>query len=258
MILEAAGSSFQHTVLNGSLLLAVPVAAAAGVVSFLSPCVLPLVPGYIAYATGLSGADLEDGGRRRSGRVLLGCLLFVLGFSVLFVSEGALFGYVGVTLKAHVTLVDRILGVLIIIFGLAFMGFLPGLQREVRIRRLPAAGVAGAPVLGFLFGVGWTPCIGTTLAAVQSLATSPDGAGVGRGALLTLVFSLGLGVPFVVVALLFRRTMGALAFVKRHYAWVTRIGGGLLILVGILLVSGLWNAMIDHLQPYISGYSTVL
>jgi cytochrome c-type biogenesis protein len=252
----SVATSFQNTVLSGSLLLALPVAAIAGLVSFLSPCVVPLVPGYIAYVTGLSGADLDDAQKRRTGRVLAGSFLFVLGFSAVFVSLGALFGGVGANLKAHVDVLDQVLGVFVIVFGLAFMGLIPGLQREFRFHRLPAAGVAGAPVLGVLFGVGWTPCIGPTLGAVQSLAL--DGSSATRGAVLTLAYCLGLGVPFMIVALLFRHALGALAVVKRHYALVTRLGGALLVVVGVLLVTGLWTDFVGQLQHTIDGYSTAL
>ena len=252
----SVATSFQNTVLSGQLLLAVPVALIAGLVSFLSPCVVPLVPGYIAYVTGLSGADLDGATRRRRGRVLVGSFLFVLGFSAVFVSLGALFGGVGENLKAHVDVLDRVLGVLVIVFGLAFMGLIPGLQREFRFHQLPAAGVAGAPVLGVLFGVGWTPCIGPTLGAVQTLAL--DGSSAARGALLTLAYCLGLGIPFIIVALLFRHALGALAVVKRHYALITRLGGALLVVVGVLLVSGLWSGFVGQLQHSIDSYSTVV
>jgi cytochrome c-type biogenesis protein len=256
MATASVATSFQHTVLSGQLILAVPVAAIAGLVSFLSPCVVPLVPGYIAYVTGLSGADLDGYSRRHRGRVLLGSFLFVLGFSAVFVSLGALFGGVGANLKAHVDMLDRVLGIFVIAFGLAFMGLIPGMQREFRFHRLPAAGVAAAPVLGVLFGVGWTPCIGPTLGAVQSLAF--DGSSATRGALLTLAYCLGLGIPFIVAALAFRHALGALAIVKRHYALVTRFGGVLLVVVGILLVSGLWSTFVGQLQHGINGYSTAV
>jgi cytochrome c-type biogenesis protein len=254
-VTASVATSFQNTVLSGQLLLAIPVALLAGIVSFMSPCVVPLVPGYIAYVTGLTGADLQSRQRSR-GRVLAGSVLFVLGFSIFFVSLGALLGGVGGHLKAHLDVVDRVLGVLLIIFGLAFMGLIPGLQREFRFHRLPAAGLAGAPVLGLLFGVGWTPCLGPTLGAVQTLAI--DGSSATRGALLTFVYCLGLGVPFVVVALLFRHGIGLLSVVKRHYALVTYAGGAMLAIVGILLVSGLWATFVGHLQSSINGYSTVL
>lgn len=252
----SVATSFENTVLSGQLLLAIPVAAIAGVVSFLSPCVVPLVPGYLAYVTGLSGADLDGSSRRHRGQVLLGSFLFVLGFSAVFVSYGALLGGIGENLKAHVDVLDQVLGVFVILFGLAFMGLIPGMQREFRFHRLPAAGIAGAPVLGVLFGVGWTPCIGPTLGAVQSLALA--GSSATRGALLTLAYCLGLGIPFIVVALLFRHAIGALAIVKRHYALITRLGGALLVVVGILLVTGLWTDFVGHLQHSIDSYSTAV
>lgn len=248
----SVATSFQTTVLSGSLLLAMPVAALAGFVSFLSPCVVPLVPGYLSYVTGMTGADLDDATGHRRGRVFLGALLFVLGFSAVFVSYGALFGGIGSTLASHTVVLQRVLGALMIVFGLAFMGLIPGLQREARFHRLPVAGIAGAPVLGVLFGVGWTPCIGPTLGAVQSLAL--DGSSASRGALLTLAYCLGLGIPFIVVAVAFRRALSVLKVVKRHYALVTRIGGLLLVGVGILLVTGLWADLVGHLQSAINGY----
>jgi cytochrome c-type biogenesis protein len=175
-----------------------------------------------------------------------------------FVSFGALFGSVGASLKEHVDVLDRVLGVFVIVFGLAFMGLIPGLQREFRFHRLPAAGVAGAPVLGVLFGVGWTPCIGPTLGAVQSLALADSSATATRGAVLTLAYCLGLGVPFMLVALLFRHALGALAVVKRHYALITRVGGALLVVVGVMLVTGWWTDFVGQLQSTINGYSSAV
>jgi cytochrome c-type biogenesis protein len=251
-VVASVGSSFQHTVLTGPLLLALPLALIAGVVSFLSPCVVPLVPGYLSYITGLTGADIDDSRGGQRGRVLAGAVLFVLGFSVVFVISGALFGYAGATVRAHTVLIDRILGVVVIALGLVFMGLIPGLQREARFHRVPAAGIAGAPVLGFMFGVGWTPCIGPTLGAVQSLAF--QGSSATQGALLTFVYCLGLGIPFIVTALAFRRAVGVLGVVKRHYALVTRIGGAMLIAVGVLLVTGAWHTLVGDLQSTITGY----
>ncbi len=251
-VVASVGSSFQHTVLTGPLLLALPLALIAGVVSFLSPCVVPLVPGYLSYITGLTGADIDDSRGGQRGRVLAGALLFVLGFSVVFVISGALFGYAGANIRAHTVLIDRILGVVIIVLGLVFMGLFPGLQREARFHRVPAAGIAGAPILGFMFGVGWTPCIGPTLGAVQSLAF--QGSSATQGALLTFVYCLGLGLPFIATALAFRRALGVLSVVKRHYALVTRIGGAMLIIVGVLLVTGAWHTLVGDLQSTITGY----
>jgi cytochrome c-type biogenesis protein len=241
---------FVKAVTDGPLLVALPVAAAAGLVSFLSPCVLPLVPGYLSYVTGLAGVDLED---HRRGRVLLGSGLFVLGFSAVFVSEGALFGGLGSELLVHQRVVDIVLGSLTVVLGLAFLGYLPGMQRELRFHRLPQAGIAGAPVLGVLFGVGWTPCLGPTLGAVQALAFTQ--ASAARGALLTFGYCLGLGMPFLLTALAMRRAFGVFAVIKRHYGVVVRTGGGMLVVIGLLLVSGLWQQLMIHLQVTVNGFT---
>jgi len=265
-LLADAGTSFQHAA-NGSLLLAVPVALLAGLVSFLSPCVLPLVPGYLSYVTGLSGADLaadtygagdeESRARMRriSGRVFVGSLLFVLGLALVYVSEGALFGNIGVRLEAHQDAVNRIGGVIAILLGVVFVGVLPRSQREWRLHRLPKAGLVGAPLLGVLFAVGWTPCTGPTLAVVLNLAVQDNAATAGRGAFLTFIYCLGLGIPFIVVAVFYRRALGGIRWVRRHQAWVTRIGGLMLIAVGILLVTGQWTAIVDDLRSTISGFT---
>ena len=238
---------------SGSLLFAFPVAFAAGLIAFLSPCVLPLAPGYVSYMTGLTGAELADG---RKSRMLLGSVLFVLGFSVVFVSFGAFFGGVGSVLLQYQDVITRVLGVVVIIMGLAFMGLIPGLQREWRIHRLPNWGVAGAPILGVLFGLGWTPCIGPTLAAVQTLAFTE--ASALRGALLSFVYCLGLGLPFVLLAVLFNRTARGLAWVKGHYLLVMRIGGGMLVIVGVLLVTGAWTDFTIWLRTSVPTFETVL
>jgi len=266
--------SFVSAVTDGSLVVAVPVAVVAGLVSFLSPCVLPLVPGYLSFVTGLSGAELGEQPPARGpgpapgdllerteapvrrGRVLLGASLFVLGFSAVFVTSGALFGGLGSLLLEHQGVVDRVLGVLTIVMGLAFLGVVPGMQREVRLHRLPSPGLAGAPLLGVLFGVGWTPCLGPTLAAVQTLAYRE--ASAGRGALLTAAYCLGLGVPFLLTAVAMRRALGAFEVVKRHYAVVMRVGGVLLIVVGLLLVSGLWQDMMIEVRGWVSGFETTV
>jgi cytochrome c-type biogenesis protein len=241
------------TVTGGSLLLAVPLAAAAGLVSFLSPCVLPLVPGYLSYVTGLSGADMVA---HKRGRMLIGGLLVVVGFTVVFVTAGVAFGGLGGVFQTHQSVITRVLGVVTIALGLAFMGLIPGLQRDVRIHHRPAVGLAGAPVLGVLFGVGWTPCIGPTLAAVETLAYTTGTAG--RGALLAAAYCLGLGAPFILTAVAYRWALGAFGLVKRHYRAVMGIGGGLLVVIGLLLVSGLWVHVTEWLQVHYSGFRTVI
>src|SRR5436190_7233796 len=212
------GDWFASTAYSGSLLLAVPVAMVAGLVSFFSPCVVPLLPGYLSYATGLSGADLADA---RRGRMLTGSLLFVLGFSFVFVSYGALIGAVGEWLFRYERPITIALGVLTILLGLVFLGVVPWMQRDWRIHQVPAVGLAAAPLLGILFGLGWAPCIGPTLTAVTALALNEGSAA--RGALLSFVYCLGLGLPFIIAALAYRRMLGTIGWVRRHQQWVTAI-----------------------------------
>jgi cytochrome c-type biogenesis protein len=243
------GGWLQGTVLSGSLLLALPVAAVAGLVSFFSPCVVPLLPGYLSYATGLSGVDLEQG---RRGRMLLGSLLFVLGFSFVFVALGTVSGALGTWLWTYMHPITIVLGALTVLVGLAFLGLVPWLQRDIRVHRVPAVGLAAAPLLGVLFGLGWTPCVGPTLAAVNLLAVNEGTAG--RGALLSVAYCLGLGIPFVVAAVAFRRTLGAVRWVRRHQVWVTRLGGAMLVAVGVLLLTGQWDVWVGDLRGRVSGF----
>ncbi|MFE7774417.1 cytochrome c biogenesis CcdA family protein [Streptomyces sp. NPDC057445] len=239
-----------ETVQSGALLLALPIAVLGGLVSFFSPCVLPLVPGYLSYVTGVTGTDLAEA---RKGRMAAGAALFVLGFSAVFVSGGALFGYFGSTLQEYRETLTTVLGVLMILMGIFFMGLMPFLtQREFRFHTRPTTGLIGAPVLGALFGIGWTPCIGPTLSSVNALAW--EQASAGRGALLTFAYCLGLGLPFILAAVAFRKALGAFGWVKRHYAWVMRIGGGMMIATGLLLLTGAWDILVQEMQGWSKGF----
>ncbi len=242
---------FQHQAASGSLLLAIPVALVAGLVSFFSPCVIPLLPGYLSYATGLSGADLEDA---RRGRMLAGAVLFVLGFSVVYVLLGWVSGSIGGWLVEWRSQLEIVLGILTILLGLAFAGLVPFMQRDWRVHQVPAVGLAAAPALGFLFGVGWTPCIGPTLAAITNLSLNE--ATAGRGALLSGVYCVGLGLPFIVAAVAYRRALGAFGFIRRHQQWVTRFGGAMLVLVGLALLTGWWDQAVTWLQLHLVNDSS--
>ena len=240
-----------ETVTSGALLLALPIAVLGGLVSFFSPCVLPLVPGYLSYVTGVTGTDLAES---RRGRMTAGAVLFVLGFTAVFVSGGALFGYFGSTLQEYRETLTTVLGVLMILMGVFFVGLMPWFtQREFRFHRKPVAGLIGAPLLGALFGIGWTPCIGPTLASVNALAL--EQASAGRGAILAFAYCLGLGVPFVLAAIAFRKALGAFGWVKKHYVWVMRIGGGMMIVTGVLLLTGAWDDMVATMQGWSSGFT---
>ncbi|WP_328708553.1 cytochrome c biogenesis CcdA family protein [Microbispora hainanensis] len=242
-------SDIGSTVATGSLLLAAPIAAAAGLVSFVSPCVLPLVPGYLSYVTGMSGDP-------KRSRMVLGSALFVLGFAAVFVLGGALFGSLGAALHGNVDVITRVLGVVTIVLGLAFVGIVPGLQRDVRIHRLPAAGIATAPLLGVVFGLGWTPCIGPTLAVVMTLSVNQGSAL--RGAALAFAYALGLGLPFVVAGLAYRKALHTFKAVRRHTPLITKVGGAMLVAVGVLLVTGQWSEIIAHLQVWVGGFRPVI
>ncbi|MER5309804.1 cytochrome c biogenesis protein CcdA [Streptomyces sp. NPDC002773] len=240
-----------ETVTSGALLLALPLAVLGGLVSFFSPCVLPLVPGYLSYVTGVTGTDLAES---RRGRMTAGAVLFVLGFTAVFVSGGALFGYFGSTLQEYRETLTTVLGVLMILMGVFFLGLMPWFtQREFRFHKKPVAGLVGAPLLGALFGIGWTPCIGPTLASVNALAL--EQASAGRGAILAFAYCLGLGVPFVLAAVAFRKALGAFGWVKKHYVWVMRIGGGMMLVTGVLLLTGAWDSMVATMQGWSSGFT---
>ncbi|MER5702172.1 cytochrome c biogenesis protein CcdA [Micromonospora sp. NPDC002296] len=274
------GGTFHDVAQSGPLLLAIGAAALAGLVSFLSPCILPLVPGYLSYVTGLAGADLEgrdtpatppagtpgpgpgaDGGgvavRERTrergrtaaavkGRVLAGTLLFIAGFTAVFTATAILFASVGRVFIQYERALEIGAGALVIVLGLAFVGVLPGLQREFRIHRLPAAGLLGAPVFGAVFALSWMPCTGPTLAAVLGMAT--PGGQTDRAVVLAVAYCLGLGIPFVVFGLAFHRLLGVFRAIRRNSRWVTRVGGVLLVLIGLALVTGGWTNFVIWLQ----------
>jgi cytochrome c-type biogenesis protein len=282
--------SVQSLVSSGPLLLAMPVAAAAGAVTFLSPCCLPLVPGYLAYLTGMSGAGTSaaaaseeaagaggtagaaavavaagDGGgvttRTRTtaagaaapprGRAVAGTALFVVGFSLVFACYGLAIGGLGQLLSPHNKALTQVLGGVTILLGLLFAGLFDRFTWAGRIFRpsmRPQAGLAGAPLLGVMFGFGWSPCIGPTLGAV--LALSETSGTAARGAFLAFVYGLGLGIPFLIVAVAFQRVVNVLGFFRRNARMVARIGGAMLVAIGILEVTGAWTAAINWVQTH--------
>jgi cytochrome c-type biogenesis protein len=241
------------------LAVAIAVSAAAGAVSFASPCVLPLVPGYLGFASGLSGA--QSTGARARWTVLAGSALFVLGFAVFFTLLGGAFGGLGRALAEHRQLVGAVGGVLVIAMGLFLLGVLrpTALQQDVRALSLVRrGGLLGAFPLGVVFAAGWTPCIGPTLAAILTLTAAEDSASPTRGATLAFAYALGLGVPFLVLGAMLDRGAGLLSRVRRHSQSLERAGGVVLVLVGVLLVTGLWDALLTTLQPAISGFTPAL
>lgn len=256
-------SGATEAVLTGSLLVALPLAVLAGLVSFVSPCVLPLVPAYLSYVSGLpvASAAAPSGGvlvrTRQTSQAVVGTVLFVAGFTLVFVSYGALFGGAGSLLLEYQQPITRGLGVLTIVVGLAFGGWLPGLDADRRlIDRFPHVGLGAAPVLGVLFAIGWTPCIGPTLAAVQVLAF--DQGTAARGALLSVAYCVGLGLPFVLFAAAYGRATQVSVRLKRHMRTVQVIGAVSMILLGLSMVTGLWSQAMAGLQGWVSGFEVIL
>ncbi|MEO7586775.1 MAG: cytochrome c biogenesis protein CcdA [Arachnia sp.] len=236
------------------MLLAVPVAVLAGLVSFASPCVLPLLPGYLSYASGLGASQISDGtGNRRA--LVLGTIGFVLGFAVVFVLTGALFGGLGALLLEHQRLISVVAGVIIILLGAGFVGWLP-MPPQVRLSMVPRMGVAASPLLGVAFGLGWTPCIGPTLSVVLTLALT-EGSAV-KGATLAFFYALGLGLPFLTFAVAFTRLSPHLGALMRHQRAMQVVGGVLLLVVGLAMVTGLWDVAMAQLRNWVSSFGTIL
>ncbi|MEV4051639.1 cytochrome c biogenesis CcdA family protein [Amycolatopsis sp. NPDC049688] len=245
-------NSVTELAISGPLLLAAGVALLAGAVSFASPCVVPLVPGYLAYLAALVGADapaVKADEERKQGRwaVVGAALLFVLGFTVVFVATLGTLVWLAATLTLNQDLLQRFGGVLTIAMAFVFLGWIPGLQRDVRSHHVPRGGIWSAPLLGAIFGLGWTPCIGPTLSAVMTLASATGGAAA-RGYLLIAVYCLGLGVPFLLIALGARWAVRATDWVRRHGRQVQVFGGVLLLIVGVLLVTGVWGDLMGWLR----------
>lgn len=281
------GETFKGAVSDGPLLVAMGVSLLAGTLSFFSPCVLPLVPGYLSYVAGLAGTAVtprpagqsdgvavlaktaDDGGTEvrpgrapavaptaegpplQRGRMVAGALLFVLGFTVVFTSFGAAFGGLGRLLLEQQRVISIVLGAITIVLGMAFLGWIPMLSRQWRFSRLPRAGLLGAPLLGVVFGLGWTPCLGPTLGAINSLAFTE--ASATRGALLGFTYCLGLGIPFVLTALGAGRALRVSDFARRHAGTVMKVGGGFLVLIGVLLVTGAWDQAMNWLRAWLAS-----
>jgi cytochrome c-type biogenesis protein len=239
--------------IQGGLLLALPVALLAGLVSFFSPCCLPLLPGYLSYATGLGVSEISAG-RTPRGRMVLGTALFVLGFAVVFTLTGATVGGLGGVLLVHQRLISVIAGVVIIGLGLLFAGWLPIGQSTLKLSRAPKVGVAAAPLLGLVFAIGWTPCIGPALSVVLSLAFTEGSAG--RGALLSFVYALGLGIPFLLAAVAFGSFGRLVGFVQRHQRVFQLVGAALMVLVGVALVTGVWDRAMAELRQVVVNWGT--
>ncbi|RKR73057.1 cytochrome c biogenesis protein CcdA [Frondihabitans australicus] len=251
------GNPFYDAVTSGQMALALPVAILAGIISFISPCVLPLVPGYLGYVGGLTGGSQDARGKRVDrARLVLGVLLFILGFTVVFVALNTGASLVGFWFLQWRTLITRLMGIVVIAMGLVFVGNFPLFQRTVKLSISPRTGLVGAPLLGLVFGLGWSPCLGPTLAAIVSLSYSSGSAW--QGFLLGLFYCVGLGVPFLFVALGLGWMSRSIAFVKRHIRAVNLIGGSLLVAIGVLMVAGVWTDLMSRFGAVIANYGTVV
>ncbi|WP_166982574.1 cytochrome c biogenesis CcdA family protein [Paramicrobacterium fandaimingii] len=240
-------------VISGQLLLAIPIAALAGLVSFASPCVLPLVPGYLAYVGGATTAQQGASAPARDrARLMIGVVLFIAGFSAIFTAYGFAFGGLGRWLVAYGPLITQILGAVVIVMGLIFIGQVTFMQRTFRPSWQPKTGLWGAPLLGIVFGIGWAPCVGPTLVAIQSL--SFGSASPWRGALLSFVYCLGLGIPFIIMALGATWATKSVTFLRRHIRAINIVGGVLLIVIGLLMVTGIWTSLISMLAGVMPNF----
>ena len=246
-------SSIGELVFSGPLLLALPVAIAAGFVAFASPCVLPLVPGYLGYVSGFSGSSTT---RRPTARLVVGVVLFILGFSAVFISFSIVFASLGAALISWVDVILRVAGLLLILMGFVFIGQVSFLQRTTKLPLGSANGFLGAPILGVVFGLGWAPCIGPTLIAVNTLAFSVGD--IPRATALAIAYCLGLGIPFLLIALGFGWVTGAVAWLKQHIRAINITGGVILMAIGMAMVSGVWQMWMSSLQAVIGGTTTPL
>ena len=239
-------SDLVNYLLSGNLILALPIAAIAGLISFASPCVIPLVPGYLTYAAGFS---------KNRGKLFLGSLLFVLGFTALFVTYGALFGSLGSNISANSKTISKVLGIFTIVMGLIFMGRI-NFMRTFKVNRIANSGLVSAPILGFLFGLGWTPCIGPALAAVQTLAI--ESASAERGSILAVAYCFGLGTPFILSGLYLDKSQSMRKFLAKNGERISFIGGLLLIIIGLLQITGAWDSIMNSLRSVITGFEPLI
>jgi len=243
----------QGIVADGQLVVASLIAIAAGLISFASPCVLPLVPGYLGYVGGVAGDSSAKGGiKSAKWRVTFGALLFILGFTIVFVIMNAVAGGIGIWLVQYQSLIIRIMGIVVILMGLVFMGLFGFMQSTKQLRVKPKVGLIGAPLLGIIFAIGWAPCMGPTLGTIMTLSLTQGS--MSRAVVLAIFYSLGLGIPFILIALGFGWMAGVTSFLRKHIRAINIAGGVLMILVGVLMVTGVWNAFMSELQVVIDGF----